>query len=119
MAKKNTFKKEKMAEKLLFDVNTLLRTDLKDPRLQFVSITKVELTSDLAYATLYWDTFDSKTRGDAKKTLEEAAGHIRSTLAKILKVRHVPTLTFIYDNQYAEEEKITKLLNSAKSEIKE
>lgn len=112
MAKKNPFKKDKFEERLLNDINSLLRMTIRDPRLQFVSITKVEMSPDYSYATCHWDTFNSGTRGDAKKALEEAKGKIRSELAKTMEVRHVPSLTFVYDNQFEEELKITKLLNS-------
>ena len=42
-----------------------------------------------------------------------------SSLAKILKVRHVPALTFVYDNQYEEEKKITDLLNKSQEDDQE
>ncbi len=115
MAKKNLFKKEKYEERLLNEINSLLRTSIKDARLQRVSVTKVELSPDFGYATISWDTFDSHTRGDAKVAIESASGKIRSELAKVLEVRHVPSLSFIYDNQFEEEKKIMDLL---KSEIK-
>lgn len=116
MVKKNPFKKDKFEERLLNDLNSLLRTTIRDPRLQFVSITKVELSPDYAYATCLWDTFNAGTRGDAKKALEEAKGKLRSELAKIMEVRHVPSLGFVYDNQFEEEQKIDKLLKSDTSD---
>lgn len=113
MAKKNPFKKQKFEERLLNDLNGLLRTSISDPRLKFVSFTKVELSPDYAYAVCFWDTFNSKTRGDAKLAVEEAKGKIRSTLAKVMEVRHVPALSFVYDNQFEEELKIDKLIKSS------
>ncbi len=112
MAKKNTFKKEKYEERLLNEINGLLRSTIKDARLSRVSITKVELSPDYGYATVSWDTFDSHTRGDAKAAIQAAAGKIRTELAKVLEVRHVPSLTFVYDNQFEEEKKIMDLLKS-------
>lgn len=113
MAKKtNNFKKEKYEERLLNEINGLLRSGTNDARLTRVSVTKVELSPDFGYATVSWDTYDSGTRGDAKKALEAATGRIRSELAKVLEVRHVPSLSFVYDNQYEEEKKITDLLKS-------
>lgn len=112
MSKKNTFKKEKYEERLLNEVNGLLRSTIKDARLSKVSVTKVELSPDYGYATVYWDTYDAHTRGDAKTAISAAAGKIRSELAKILEVRHVPSLTFVYDNQFEEEKKIMDLLRS-------
>jgi ribosome-binding factor A len=110
MAKKNLFKKDKFEERLLNEINSLLRTGISDSRLQRVSITKVELSPDYGYAVISWDTFDSGTRGDAKVAIEAAAGKIRSELAKVLDVRHVPSLSFIYDNQFEEERKIMELM---------
>ena len=108
--KANNFKKEKYEERLLNEINSLLRTGSSDSRLARVSVTKVELSPDYGYATVSWDTYDSGTRGDAKTAIEAASGRIRSELAKVLEVRHVPSLTFIYDNQFEEEKKIMDLL---------
>ena len=116
MAKKNNFKKAKFEERLLNEINSLLRTGISDSRLQRVSITKVEMSPDYGYAVISWDTFDSHTRGDAKKAIEAAAGRIRSELAKVLDVRHVPSISFVYDNQFEEEKKIMDLLKTNTSE---
>jgi ribosome-binding factor A len=116
VVKKNNFKKDKFEERLLNEINGLLRTGLSDSRLHFVSVTKVEMSPDYGYAVIYWDTFDASKRGDAKKAVEAAKGKIRSELAKVLDVRHVPSLSFIYDNQFEEENKIVKLINSAKAD---
>ena len=113
VVKKNNFKKTKFEERLLNEINGLLRTGLTDSRLHFVSITKVEMSPDYGYAEVFWDTFDSHTRGDAKKAIEKAKGRIRSELAKVLDVRHVPSLTFTYDNQFDEENKIVQLIKKA------
>ena len=110
MAKKNNFKKDKYEERLLNEINSLLRSNIKDGRLARVSVTKVELSPDYGYATVSWDTYDSHTRGDAKAAIEAGAGKIRSELAKVLEVRHVPSLSFIYDNQFEEAKKIMDLL---------
>jgi ribosome-binding factor A len=114
MAKKDNFKKIKYEERLLNEINGLLRAGTNDGRLARVSITKVELSPDYGYATVSWDTYDSGTRGDAKTAIESAAGRIRSELAKVLEVRHVPSLTFVYDNQFEEEKKIMDLINAEK-----
>ena len=116
MAKKiNNFKKEKFEERLLNEINGLLRGGINDGRLARVSITKVEISPDYSYATVSWDTYDSGTRGDAKAAFLAATGMIRSELAKVLEVRHVPALTFVYDNQFEEEKKIMDLINTTRN----
>lgn len=115
MAKKQAFKKEKYEERLLNEINSLLRRGFNDARLTKVSVTKVEMSPDFGYATLYWDTYDSSTRGDAKVAIEASTGRMRSELAKVLEVRHVPQLTFVYDNQFEEEKKIVDIIRSSQN----
>lgn len=112
MAQKKTFKKDKYEERILAEVNSLLRSKVSDPRLQFVSITKVELNKDFSVAQVYWDTFESSQRGDAKKAMESARGKLRSLLAQNLSVRAVPQLEFFYDSQFESEQVIEKILAS-------
>lgn len=116
MAKGKSFKRDKFEERILGEVNTILRAKISDARLQFVSVTKVELNNDYSQALLYWDTFDAKSRGDAKSAIDSIAGRVRSLLAQTLDVRHVPTITFKYDSQYESERAIEDLLNAEKKE---
>jgi ribosome-binding factor A len=106
-----TFKKDKFEEKILHEINQIFRTRLSDTRLKFVSITKVELSSDYSEAKVYWDTFDAGKRGDAKAAITSVSGKVRALLAKNLDVRHTPTLEFSYDSQYESENAITSILN--------
>ena len=110
MAKKS-FKKEVFEGRLTNEINSVLRTQVNDPNLKLVSVTKVELSQDYSQALVYWDTFDSSKRGDIKKAMEKIGGRIRSVLAKQLNIRHTPQLEFVYDAQFEEESKITKLLD--------
>ncbi len=112
MAKKTNFKKEKFAERLLNELNSALRTKFSDSRLKLVSFTKVEVAPDYSHAKVFWDTFDSSTRGDAKDAVESMKAKMRTILAAILKIRAVPALTFVFDSQYEEEQKIDALLKA-------
>ncbi|OUR94849.1 ribosome-binding factor A [Halobacteriovorax marinus] len=104
-------KKNILSEKILQGANAFLRTSVSDSSLTFVSITRVEVSDDASAAKLYWDTFDASKRGDSKKAIEGMAGKIRTHLSKLLKMRHVPAISFIYDSQFDEEKKIDDLLN--------
>jgi len=101
-------------DKIKNEISALLRTSLKDPRLIMMSVTRVELNQDYSMATVYWDTFDSSKRGDVKDAVEGIRGRLRSLLAKNLNVRHTPNLTFIYDSQFEDEQRIQDLLNQEK-----
>ena len=109
MAKK-VFGKVKLTERMQNIINGYLRTGLSDSRLQFVSITRVELNRDSSVASVYWDTFDANKRGDVKKAIDSAGPKIRSHLATLLERRSVPHLQFFYDSQFDDENKIDQLL---------
>lgn len=119
MNRGQSFSKVKYEEKILHELNSLLRTEASDPRVQFVTLTHVELNKDYSMAKVFWDTFDPKKRGDCKKAIEGMGPRLRSLLAKTLNVRHTPSLEFIYNSQFEDAQNIEKLLDADKSEDEE
>lgn len=107
--------KDLFQDKIRNEISVMLRREIADPRLTMISITRVELNQDYSVAKVYWDTFDSSKRGDAKKAIDGLKGKMRSLLAKHLDVRHTPILEFYYDSQFEDELKITQLLKDAAS----
>lgn len=116
--RKVSFKKQKFEERIQNEVNSILRYELSDKRLTFVSVTKVELSADFSMAKIYWDSYNSDNRGDCKQAIDSLDKKIRSLLAAKLNVRHTPSLTFHYDSQFEEEGKISAILDEEKSEGK-
>ncbi|MFA5582763.1 MAG: 30S ribosome-binding factor RbfA [Bacteriovoracaceae bacterium] len=112
----NKFSKLKYEERMRDEINLALRREFSDARLVNVSVTHVELTQDYSHAKVYWDTFNASTRGDAKEAIESTAGRMRKILASKLDVRHTPELHFIYNSQFEDELKITRLLDSESSD---
>ncbi len=108
--KKNSFKKDKLEERILQELNSLLRTKLGDARLQFVSITKVEINEDYSVAKVFWDTFQTDKRGDASEAMKSAKSRMRNTLAQTLDLRVVPQIVLQYDAQFESEKVILDIL---------
>lgn len=77
----------------------ILRGDVKDPRVNtFLSVNRVEVTSDLGYAKVYVSSF--LPDGQVKKGvdgLQAAAGFIQREIAKKLRIRQFPKLQFQVD----------------------
>lgn len=115
----NKFSKLKYEERILNELNSALRREFADVRLQHVSLTRVELLPDYSMAKIYWDTFDASTRGDAKSAIDTIKGRMRTYLATKMEVRHTPDLTFIYDSQYEDEKKIDDLLKKSSDDSEE
>ena len=90
----------------------LLRFEVKDPRVQDVSLTSVDLSRDLSVARVYFSLLNPE--GDAKAALEgleRATGFLRSKLGRSLKIRHVPELRFAHDDSAAEGVRLTELID--------
>lgn len=80
-------------------VSNLLQQSIKDPRLQSVSITGVDVTRDLKLARIYFVTSsaDDISREEADAGFKKAHGFIKYTLAQELDLRYMPEFQFFYD----------------------
>ena len=73
--------------------------DLKDPRVGFVTVTDVRTSSDLRHARVYVSVLGSDTvREDSLAGLHSAHGYLQSCLARELRLKHTPELSFEYDD---------------------
>ena len=104
------YRKSRLGEELKKEISAIIRT-MKDPRLGFVSVIKVDVDADMSSAKIYVSHFGSGDFADTMAALKKGAGYIRSELAKKLKTRTVPQLIFIEDHSIEEGFKITEILN--------
>ena len=106
-------KTEKIAGIILKNVSEIIQFQLKDPKIGFVTITDVEVTNDLSIAKIYVSFLGQQERNDAGlAALERSKGFIRSELAKRMKLRKVPSLTFIQDRSLAKGNRIESIIAS-------
>jgi ribosome-binding factor A len=89
---------DKVSEAVHKVVSELLIKGLKDPRIGFVTITGVKVTTDLSLATIYFTVIGSDEEKKASETgLNSARGFIRKELGQALKLRVTPNVIFKYD----------------------
>jgi len=89
----------------------MLQTRLQDPRLQGVTITAVEVTQDLAVATVYFSILgDVEAQRVARRGLERVSGLLRREIARRLRLRHAPDLAFEFDASLEHGQRIETLL---------
>lgn len=96
----------------------ILHGDVKDPRVNtFLSINRVEITTDLGYAKVYVSTFlpDSQLKKGVEG-LNAAAGFIQKEIAKKLRIRQFPKLTFVVDSGMKEGFMMVQKLNELEKE---
>ena len=105
---------QRLGNQVLRTLNELLRFETKDPRLEGVSLTAVDLSRDLSVARVYFSILDpNRERATVQEGLEKAGGFLRGKLGQAIKVRHVPELRFEHDDSAAEGQRISDLIDSA------
>ena len=88
----------KVSEAIHEEVSKLLIKGVKDTRVGFVTITGVKVTDDLHLATIYFSSIGTEEeRKGTEAGLNSAKGFLRREIGKVLKMRHVPDITFRYD----------------------
>jgi ribosome-binding factor A len=88
-----------------------IATDLKDPRIGFVTVTGVKTSPDLRHARVYVSVLGAEPeRETTLDGLRSAHGFLQSKVASELNLKHTPTLAFEYDDSIDHGMRITELL---------
>jgi ribosome-binding factor A len=108
------------AERVRELVASVVRTQIKDPRLGMVTITDARITADLREATVFYTVLgDAAAQSATAAALESAKGMLRSTVGKALGLRHSPSLAFVLDDVQDQAQHINELLAAAKARDEE
>ena len=105
---------ERVADQIQRELAQLIQRDMQDPRLNLLSVSAVEVTRDLAYATVFVSSLSDKHSHDEILTaLQKAHGFLRRELGKAMRLRIVPELKFKYDESLEKGMSMAKLINDA------
>ncbi len=109
---------DRVGQEIQKEVAMIIQREVKDPRLGMVTVSAVEITRDLAYAKIFvtFFTLEGQNVDKSIEILNEAAGFIRTLLAKRIKARIMPELRFIYDQSMVEGVRMTTLVDKAIAE---
>ncbi len=104
----------RIGEQLKRELAALIRAEGDDPRLGLVSITVVEVTRDLGYAKVYitWVGVVAE-RVKVLESLNRMAPEFRRRLGRILRIRTIPQLTFLYDETVERGAALSALIDEA------
>jgi ribosome-binding factor A len=107
---------QRLGSQMLRTLNELVRFESKDPRLDGVSLTAIDLSRDLSVARVFFSQMDPNAEPSvAAEGLARAAGFLRSRLGSSLKVRKVPELRFVHDDSIVQGAEISRLIDIANS----
>ena len=98
------------------ELASLIQRELRDPRIGMVSVTGVEVSRDLAHATVFVTVLGKDSAADAAESiaaLNHAAGFLRTQIAKISNARTTPKLRFVFDASIGRGARMSKLIDDA------
>jgi ribosome-binding factor A len=100
------------------EISELIQHQLRDPRLdEFVAVTEVETTTDLKHAKVFVSSISGQQEEQKiLSVLNSASGFLRTELARKLKLRHTPELSFHWDNSIEHGDRILRLIDEVNAE---
>lgn len=111
-----SIKLERLSSTFVEEISKILSEEVKDPDIEFVTITSCTISSDLSYAKIYCTCLNDNKREEILKTLNKASSFIRKELCNRVEIRKMPELTFVYDKSIEYGNKIEQILEEIKKE---
>ena len=108
---------ERVGEELRQEIGRLLDREVHDPRIGFVTITRVKVSADLQQARVYYTLIgDEKARQETARGLDAARPFLRRHIGSRIRLRRVPELAFEYDRSVEHQDRVEQLLRDIADE---
>jgi ribosome-binding factor A len=89
---------ERVADLILKEISEMLVRSIKDPRIGFVTITRVTVSDDIRLAKVYFSVTGNQAERERSLTgLNSARGFVRKELGRRMRLKHTPDITFHFD----------------------
>ena len=111
-----SIKLDRLGHILTEEISKVINEEVKDEDINFVTITAVDISSDLSYAKVYFTNLIDKDREKVTKALNRASNFIRGKLFDKVQIRKMPELTFIYDESIEYGKKIEQIIETINEE---
>ena len=111
-----SIKAERISDALIEQISYILEHEVKNEDINFVTITDVHVTNDLALAKVYYTVLDDSKKEVTAKALKSASGFIRHELRDRVDIRQIPELRFIYDESIEYGNRIESILEEIKED---
>lgn len=108
-----SIKQDRMSERVRTILSELLLREVRDPRLQGVTVTEVKMDPELMFADIYVNALGDESRKDeVLYGLKSANGFLRREVGKRVRLRNTPELHFHWDISLQRGERINQLISS-------
>ncbi len=108
---------QRVAQMMQKELGTMIQKELKDPRIGFASVTRVEVSRDLSAAKVFISVLGSAENStDTMAGLEHAKGFLRGEVGRRLQLRHAPELHFREDDSIYRSMALQRLMRTLKED---
>src|SRR5512139_2358660 len=112
--KRHSQRAQRVGDQIQRELATLLRDEVKDPRVGRITITTVEVSADLSHARVFFTHLAGREHADdAVQALQHTAGFLRTELSHRLGLYSVPQLHFAYDDSIESGIRMAQLIDAA------
>lgn len=103
---------QRVVEQIRRELAELIRLEVKDPRVGFITLTDVEITPDYAHAKVYFTSMTGAADvPEIMQGLRRASGFLRRELGRRVRIHTTPELHFVYDRSVEEGSRLSKLID--------
>jgi len=108
---------DRVAEQVRQEVSQLLLSEVHDPGIGLVTLTRVKVSPDLQLVRVYYTQMgDEKARAETRRALERATPFLRRQLGQRIQLRRVPELRFEFDTSVENQDRIERILLELQAE---
>ena len=102
---------DRVGDQIRAELADIIHRKIKDPRVGFMTVTRVEVSDDLKHAKVFFSILgDEAMRKETLKGLKSAAHFIRGELGRRLKLRYTPEVVFLFDESIARGDRMLEIL---------
>lgn len=107
----------RVVEQIRRELADLIRSEVKDPRVGFISLTEVEITPDYAHAKVFFTSMTGEEGvEDILAGLRRASGFLRRELGRRVRIHTTPELHFVYDRSIENGNRMSALIDKVIAE---
>jgi ribosome-binding factor A len=109
---------DRISDLIKREVSYILAQEVKDPRIDLVTITRVLVSKDLKNAKIFFSTIrEGEALAAIQKAVKSAAGFVQRKLASRIQLRYTPHITFVYDSSAEVESRMYKILDDIDKDL--
>jgi ribosome-binding factor A len=108
---------QRVVEQIRRELAELIRTEVKDPRVGFITLTDVEISADYAHAKVFFTSMTGEEGLPEILTgLRRASGFLRRELGRRVRIHTTPELHFVYDSSVEQGSRMSRLIDEVVAE---